>query len=116
MTRSGPRKDTQAAVKWEEVWHWSEQIQARWGYWCSVQVSPPIISKPSVRFVVTVDLQILNANSGQRGSRIWQSKNVERSDATAESVALQMVSGIFMRLDKEADEAERAALEAGALL
>jgi hypothetical protein len=65
--------------------------------------------------VVTVDMQIMNVNSGQRGTRIWQSKNVERSDATAESVALQIVSSIFMRLDREEDEAERAALEAGAL-
>ena len=116
MKRSGPRKDTQAVVKWEEVWHWSEQIRKRWGYWCVVIVSPPIPGKEGIRFTITVDLQILDAMSGKRGSKMWQSRNVERIEATAESVALQLVSGMFMRLDREEDEAERAALEAGALL
>ena len=111
--RSGPRKETKAEVSWEEVWQWCDDIQKRWGYWTTVRITQGIAAKPDVRFVVTAEMTIMNVNSGQMNTKIWQSKSVTNKAATAESVALGIVSGIFMRLDREEDEAERAALQAG---
>jgi len=111
--RSGPRKEPHAVVTWEEVWQWCHDIQSRWGYWTEVTIHPPLQSQKSCRFTVAVEMKILTVQSGQRGTRIHQYKNVNNKDATAESVALGIVSGIFMRLDREEDEAERAALQAG---
>jgi len=116
MKPSGPRKYPNAPVTWEEVWHWTEDIAKRWGYYITVTVSPPLPSTKKVRFVVAVNGTKLRVNDPQRDSRVQRWRNVEHNGLTAEVVALQMVVELHQKLDNEEYAAERAALEAGALL
>lgn len=116
MKRSGPRKEPNAPVVWEEVWQWAADIRERWGYETKVTVYPPLPSKPRVRFCVQVELKIMSVQDPRLDTKAQKWRNVEDGRLTAEQVALTMVVELHRQLDNEELERERYAYASGLLV
>lgn len=115
MTRSGPRKDPNTPVVWEQVWDWCRDIEAKWGYHLCVTITQPIGSKKGDRFTVALVGEKLKVGDPSRCSSVTKWRTVHREGLTAEVVALQLAVELHQALDREDYAAERAALDAGAM-
>jgi hypothetical protein len=113
--RSGPKKDTVAPVRWEEVWWWARDIQRRWGYWTKIEVCQPIDELVDERFTVNVNLSVMDVKDPRSRSSINKWRKVDGLRVTVELTALQLLVEVHRSLDSEELEAERAALVQGAL-
>lgn len=115
MRTGNARRDTQAAVKWEEVWWWCEEIRKRWGYQYKVTVFPPLPSQTDVRFTVAVELLIMDVQDPRLRTKMSKHRPVSSSTLTAETIALQLAVELHRNLDNEELERERSALVQGAM-
>jgi hypothetical protein len=115
MRRSGPRSYPNAPVIWEEVWEWARDIEEKWGYYIKIEIHPPLPSMKKVRFCVQVFGRKLKVGDPSKDSTVQKYRNVEQIGVTAEMIALQLLVELHQKLDNEEYEAERAALEAGAM-
>ena len=116
MPRSGPRKEPNAPVTWDEVWWWCDEITKRWGYQPKVEIYPPLPSQVKDRFVVCLELKRVAAADSARGSTMTKWRGVRDSRLTAEQVALTMAVELHRQLDNEELERERTALSSGLLI
>jgi hypothetical protein len=108
-TKDWERKTTGPA--WGDVWAWCEDVREEYGYWVSFVVQPPL---PSVRKVAYNITMIAARLSGQvaGGTQITRHHAVGHSArVNPETVALQMVSELYVSLDRERYAAEAAAGE-----
>lgn len=103
-------------VCWRDVWAWANDLRAEYGYWVTVQVSPPLPSSRKMAYNVVVVAEKLGGQVSQ-AHRITKHLSVgESANVAPEAVALQLVSAIYQDVDRQAYEAERAAGEGTLLL
>jgi len=106
----------QAAVTWEDVWSWAESLYNTYGYSVKVSVTPPLPSKVQVRAIVEVKLTRIRFDDPTRDSSTSAWRNARYDGKSVEAVALQLLVEIDAKLERQAWEAERAAVENGSLL
>lgn len=115
MKRSGPRKEPNSPVSWEEVWWWARDIERKWGYWAKVEVCQPTDEVKDERFSVNVSLKKLSVQDPQRDSTIQKWRKIDGVRVTVQQTALQLLVEMHRSLDSEELERERAALVQGAM-
>jgi len=115
VKRSGPRKDPNSPVSWEEVWWWAADIQKRWGYWTNITIGQPTDTNKSELFSVCVTLTILSVQDPRLDSKVQKWRTIDGVRVTVQQTALQLLVELHRSLDSEELERERAALVQGAM-
>jgi len=96
-------------VCWRDVWAWAAQMRDEYGYWVTIWVSPPMPSQEG-KIAYHVAVRAVKYREGGKTSELVKSVGVgEKANVPPEVVALQVVSAMYTKLDREAWEAERAA-------
>lgn len=105
-----------AQVSWDDVWQWAEDIYRGYGWQAQVKVSQPLSSQKQVMAVVAVELKQIRAGAPNRDSTKLVWKNARYGGKSVEATALELLVEFDAKLERDAWAAERAAVEAGALL
>ena len=111
--RADEWKRKTGGVCWTDIWAWLAEIRDEYGLWGQVTLHPPMPSQKDQRHGQAV-LQLKRYYEGGEAVKLTRWVMLpDPSRARAEDVVLQLVASVSMQLDREAYEAERAAVQGG---